>query len=354
MPFRGKIQCPVDAATRQWLDQRWAWLMKEFGRDCFRKRPLILPDPKFFPDPYTGTFEDVEALLFRVACYMEIDPGTIELKVYQETRLLDYGKHDGTAGLYHEENGKFQIWLETRKLDNPAALIATMAHELGHVHLLGHNRVSRDEEDHEPLTDLITVFFGMGVITANSVIHEDYWQSGHVAGWSIGRHGYLTMAMYGYAFALYARDREEENPAWARELRLDVRSAFKQAIRYLKQDEFLRAEEEQPKMPQGLALADKEKSSESDREEQLDDGKIYCTYCGTEGERVDEESIEDEVTPKLGVCADCQESMAESDAEPVEEPEIVQKTQRVLRNILLTTMVIVGIYIVMAIFGKVF
>jgi hypothetical protein len=354
MAFRGKIQCPVDASTRQWIDQRWAWLMREFGCEGFRKRPLILPDPKFFPDSYTGTFEDVEALLFRVACYMEIDPERIELKFYQETRLTDVGEHHGTAGLYHEENGRFQIWLETRKLANPAALIATMAHELGHVHLLGHGRVSHDEEDHEPLTDLITVFFGMGVITANSVIHEDYWQAGHFTGWSMGRHGYLTMAMYGYAFALYARDRDEENPTWTRELRLDVRSAFKQATRYLKQDEFLRADEEVPAKPQGLVLAGKEEPSEPREEGQADDGRAYCTYCGAEVEPIEAENAESEIGSKLGVCAECQESMAESDAEPYEEPKLMRKVQNLHRWVVVTLLVLLGISALLVFLGRLF
>lgn len=120
-------------------------------------------------------------------------------------------------------------------LDDPVALVGTMAHELGHVHLLGHGRVSEDAEDHEPLTDLLTVFFGMGVFTANSVIRENYWSAGQVSGWSMGRRGYLGMHQYGYAFARFARARSEDGSDWSRELRLDVRTAFRDAMRFLAQ-----------------------------------------------------------------------------------------------------------------------
>jgi hypothetical protein len=104
---------------------------------------------------------------------------------------------------------------------------------LAHVHLLGHGRITDEAEDHEPLTDLLTVFLGMGVFTANSVIREKYWHAGQWSGWSMGRRGYLSMPMYGYAFALFARARGEDGSAWARELRLDVRSAFEQALRFV-------------------------------------------------------------------------------------------------------------------------
>ena len=47
------------------------------------------------------------------------------------------------------------------------------------------------------------------------------------------RQGYLSMPEYGYALALLARCRNEDNPPWAKLLRPDVRSAFKQACRFL-------------------------------------------------------------------------------------------------------------------------
>jgi hypothetical protein len=45
------------------------------------------------------------------------------------------------------------------------------------------------------------------------------------------------MREFGYALALFARRRGEENPAWLRELRLDVRSACRQTLRFLDHEE---------------------------------------------------------------------------------------------------------------------
>jgi hypothetical protein len=109
-----------------------------------------------------------------------------------------------------------------------------MAHELGHVHLLGHQRISPEDPDHEPLTDLLTVFFGLGVFSANSVIREHYWHAGQVSGWKIGRQGYLSMPVYGYALARFASSRREDGSGWSNRLRPDVRSAFKKSMRFLK------------------------------------------------------------------------------------------------------------------------
>jgi hypothetical protein len=235
--LRSKPGCPVDPATREWVDTRWAWLEGQFGLERLRKARVVLPRPEFFPDPFHGAEEDARRMLDRACGYMDIDPATVELSLYEDRNpVYEGGWRHGTAGLYHPDGGKFRIWVEVANLADPLALVGTMAHELGHVHLLGHGRISDEAVDHEPLTDLLTVYFGMGIFTANSVIREHYWHAGQVSGWSMGRRGYLGMPVYGYAFARFARARGEYGEEWVRELRLDVRSAFKQAMRFLAEE----------------------------------------------------------------------------------------------------------------------
>lgn len=235
--FRSKPECPVDPATRQWIDDRWDWLQRQFGTERLRNGRVILPRAEFFPEAFDGTHEGARRMLDRVCGYMDIEPGAVELSLYEDRNPAYEGEwRRGTAGLYHAEADRFRIWVEVGNLNDPLAMAGTMAHELGHVHLLGHGRISAEEEDHELLTDLLTVYFGMGVFTANSVIRENYWHAGPVSGWSMGRRGYLGMPAYGYAFARFARARSETGAEWMRELRLDVRSAFKQAMRFLAEE----------------------------------------------------------------------------------------------------------------------
>ncbi len=235
--FRSKPECPVDPATRQWIDDRWAWLEGQFGPERLRNGRVILPRPEFFPDPFHGSEEDAMQMFDRVCSYMDIDPAIVTLSFYQDRNPVYNGKWpDRTSGLYSPDGTKFRIWVEVANLDDPLAMVATMSHELGHVHLLGHGRISEEAEDHELLTDLLTVYFGMGIFTANSVIREHYWHAGQVSGWSIGRRGYLGMPAYGYAFARFAQARSDDCAAWVRELRLDVQSAFKQATRFLAEE----------------------------------------------------------------------------------------------------------------------
>lgn len=62
---------------------------------------------------------------------------------------------------------------------------------------------------------------------------EHSWTDGQWSGWKMRRRGYPGMPVYGYAWARFARARNEDGAAKSRELRIDVRSAFHQAMKFL-------------------------------------------------------------------------------------------------------------------------
>jgi len=241
--FRSNATCPVDPEAQGWVDDRFRWLEAEFGRERLLTGRVVLPTEEFFPDPYEGRPEDAQAMLERVAGYMGVDPRRLELVLFanqQGVPQVGPGPLDtsGPAGLYMgaqwaETPGRTRIGVEVGQLADPQALVATLAHEIGHELLLGQERVSADQADHEPLTDLLTVFFGMGVFTGNSTLQDRGWSDGMWAGWQTRRLGYLDQRMFGYAMAKYAWARGERNPAWIGHVRPDVRAPMKQGLKFL-------------------------------------------------------------------------------------------------------------------------
>ncbi len=227
-------ECPVDDKTRAWIDNRWAWLVTEFGAERLRSEPVILPTPEFFPDAFSWKPEDVDVMLKRICGYMDVPTQNVRLSFYEDDNPV-HGESGRTtaAGLYYQEGEVFNISVAVATVKDPLALAATLFHEVGHIHLLGHGRISQDAEDHEPLTDLLTVFFGAGVISANARIRERSGQDGLMAYWSMSKQGYLDFSAYGYALALFAQAREEARPTWSNHLRPDVRSEFTKALRFL-------------------------------------------------------------------------------------------------------------------------
>jgi len=79
------------------------------------------------------------------------------------------------------------------------------------------------------LTDLTTIVFGLGIFNANAAFQTtagfDSW------GWS--KSGYLSQMEWGYALALFAYIREEEEPAWIEFLTRNVKSDFRQSLKFI-------------------------------------------------------------------------------------------------------------------------
>lgn len=212
------------------------WLLEEFGSDAFRRVTVVLPTDEFFPDSYSADEDDARALVDRVCEYMSVNPDLIELEFFEDERkqaqkdfVYAEGSSGGPVGHYQKRRNKFVVSLESSQLTDPMSLVATIAHELGHVRLLGEGRVHGAFEDHEPMTDLLTVFFGLGIFTANSAFTFD----AHSQGWQAQTRGYLNEEMFGYALALFALMRGERNPAWSRYLQGSVSTYFKNGLKYL-------------------------------------------------------------------------------------------------------------------------
>ena len=213
-------------------------MVEQFGRERLISAKTILPTKEFYPATYKPNDENLEKLLDLTCGYMDVGRDRVELFVYEDEEVRHPGIwEDAKAGLYaagdHPET--VRVGVESSLLDDPVALVATMAHELALVHLLGEGRIPADTEDREPLADLLTIFLGMGIFGANAVVHESTWAAGHWAGWTVGRRGYLTMPMYGYTFALVAWARREPYPSWAKHVRLDVRTAMEEGYRFLRE-----------------------------------------------------------------------------------------------------------------------
>jgi len=242
--FWSKPQLTVSPEEQQWIEASFAWFLTQFGQDYFLKRRTILPTATFFPDKYHGTEACVLQVVRRTCQYMDVPPDSVEVGFFEEgtERLSDRTLHpqgeyrSGAAGLYlHDQEAvaKARIAIHAGQLKRPMALVATIAHELGHVILLGGGRISRENKSHEPLTDLLTVFMGLGIFNANAAFQFNQWQDHSHQGWQVSRQGYMSEEMFGYALAGYCWLRNERPPGWTDLLAMNVRHYFKRSLAYL-------------------------------------------------------------------------------------------------------------------------
>jgi hypothetical protein len=231
--------CPCDPVAKYWIEDRLRWLSKQFGLHVLLERPIVLPTPEFFPDPWDGSTKAARHLFNRVCGYMDVDPDSVELKFFHDSapRSLQTLDHllGVTAGTWSSSENGWQtgmVRIERGGLDRPADLIGIMAHELAHQRLLGEGRYDAEEYDNELLTDLTAIFHGFGVFLANNPRKS----TGALRNWpgtKLRRPEYISEPMAGYAMAHIAWFRDEERPAWSKHLRWAPRGVFKQGLNYL-------------------------------------------------------------------------------------------------------------------------
>lgn len=234
---------PLNYELRKYFEANFLWLNGEFPEPKVEDRKILIPNERDFPFAWKSTEENAFQVLEIVSRQMDLDHNQIEMAFYDTgVRSVSFGiskiflnsdpEHPEPAGLYHRDSpeGKHHISIDRALLKRPDSLVATIAHELAHIKLLGENRI---ETNDEMLTDLTTVFFGLGIFNANSAFYFHKTTNE----WSYGWAGYLKIEEWAYALALLAFIRYEDNPEWAGYLSKTVRGDFEKSLRYMKDNE---------------------------------------------------------------------------------------------------------------------
>ncbi|SEN89726.1 hypothetical protein SAMN04488505_11475 [Chitinophaga rupis] len=241
-----KVECPVPEDARVWLEETFQWLLSEFDKEMIMHRKVLRPIPADFPITFTQTEKDAHALLKIVAAQMAVNPDQIELFFYDQ-QLKEYGgsglrlfsqQSPGekyASGKYYGKNeySQYQIAIELSELKDAGGLVATLAHEIAHIKLLGEERMKFNDEH---LTELIPVIYGLGIFNANTAFR---FYATHDS-WGYKRQGYLSQQMWGYALALFAHIRKERDPEWVKYLTTNVRADFKKGFKFLEGNSGLR------------------------------------------------------------------------------------------------------------------
>lgn len=238
MFWKRKPKCPVTPEDREWIDHKLDWIDQHIVQ--LQQQPTILPTKEFFDLEFTGTEEDADFILLQLGKYFKVDTSRIILDFYiqkaqgSEKGMMIKNEDGGAAGLYIQQKGKFQIMIEMQQLNNPASLIATIAHELSHYVLIGQKGIYLPGEENEWLTDLLAIAYGFGVFLGNTKFTFQQWQSGDGwGGWSSSATGYLPQQVIAYALASIEFRKGNESPMWINFLKDSFKSDFRKSMLFL-------------------------------------------------------------------------------------------------------------------------
>ncbi len=230
---------PLDKELRKYFENNLLWFIQEFPDPKIEERKILVPVEQDFPILWDKS-QNVAFETLKIICLnMRIDYNEVELDFFDngikeinmgyETLFVESDPSiPEAAGIYHPEkiNDRYHISIDATLLENPDKLIATIAHELAHVKLLGEKELDQNDE---MLTDFATVFFGLGIFNANT----SFQFKTQTDRWVASSMGYLKVEEWAYALALFAFKRNEIEPDWKQYLNLTIKKEFEKCLKYL-------------------------------------------------------------------------------------------------------------------------
>lgn len=242
-------RCPVDSATEMWIESSMHWFVGEFGARQL-SRDVVTPTAQFLPADYRATPAQIEAMVQATCLRMEVKREFVDVRLFDGSEQKQQAARSGnkrTVGHFRMESGKAVIGLDLSEAADPVLLLAILVHEMCHVRLLAEKRIKPDRPDHERLTDLLTVYFGYGILSTNAAMRFDRrsgpWivpqgqfddltlNAARRGGYN--RLGYLTSQEFGYALSCYSWLRRDATPGWHNFVTPGPLVAMRQGLAYL-------------------------------------------------------------------------------------------------------------------------
>jgi len=242
-PFGTKL--PIDQDELDFQLASFKWLIDQFGP--VGDRPLILPNPDFFPLTETAVNPAVRELFERVRGYAGMADWPCRLEAGDSDHPLAGGASIGLGmsvsgsapcGTFRVEEGPAGragvITYNPDMARDRAGLAATFAHEFGHYLMATAAADPPGGWDlHELHTDLAACYMGFGVLLANNAKSFETFGTGRATGWRSSIKGYLSEQALVTATCIFQRLAGREPAEAAPWLESHLRSVLKNADRAL-------------------------------------------------------------------------------------------------------------------------
>jgi tetratricopeptide (TPR) repeat protein len=232
---RKSINHSVTVEDKNWIEINLVWMLENFGIDHLVNSPFILPTYQSFPFKNLHNESEFQELFIKICSIWGIDPNQTIVKFFDDTKEKEWStwvyteNQKSVAGLFNQiyttDEKRFKVQLAKSNLENPELTINVLAHELGHVKLIGSNLVHPSDPDMEALTDLTTIYFGFGIFLANtSITNNNNW---------LTKTGYLQSQIISYTNALLCYITEKDYSVYTPYLNYNTKELFTKDFEYL-------------------------------------------------------------------------------------------------------------------------
>lgn len=235
----------LDETAVQWMFDCYEWAFRNLDAKVFyNETSLILPNNEYFPGQGNSPLDKSELILSQVMQHagMRHWPVTlVDEETYTESsfvsqapRLTAQGSVRGTSALQPEintpENALYVLY-QPDLLRNPQALIANYAQMLANY--LGYTVTEPPPggvENWPPLTEMIAIFMGFGLMYANTAGNVRVNSCGSCQGPAAERVNYLSQYDAAYALAIFVKLKNIDINAVKPFLKKTLHTFFKKAL----------------------------------------------------------------------------------------------------------------------------
>jgi hypothetical protein len=165
-------------AERDWIIEELGELARRTGWEPLVCAPLLLPEPRFFPDRWSPDADGVCCLARRLQRYAGLDDLGVDIEWMERHGepprrgvAPSSVRHEGAAVYFAgivDDVCVFEVDVE--QLQDGLGVTAALAHEVAHAFRARFGLAITDAarvDEEERLTDLTTIYLGAGVITTN-------------------------------------------------------------------------------------------------------------------------------------------------------------------------------------------
>jgi zinc-ribbon domain len=205
----------VGAEASGWILLAFRWALEQFGSDVFYQHTiLVTPTHDHFPDQAGDPHQKALLAFQRVQKFMGIEHWPCKLVAQQPGvnpvvdpfTVMENAPQSpgGTFSVRGVEEPQVVITYNPATVQRPQALVAILAHELAHY--LGRTAQCPPpggEKNWEYATDLLAVFSGFGLFSANSACDFHQFRGYNNQGWSSRTLGYLSEFEFAYCLAVF-------------------------------------------------------------------------------------------------------------------------------------------------------
>jgi hypothetical protein len=197
-----------------------AKLIRQRGVETFVSAPILLAEPRFFPDAVQARATGAAMLLRRLLAYAGLEPKRLDIELFgDEDRGRVVGDEEGrdhvAAWFMDIDDGVYRFGVREAELRDEQGLIGTLGHEVAHAYRYHHRLVVPNSSIEEQLTDLTTVYLGFGAFTLESSYQfktGHYGPTGEQLAYEWQTRGYLRPGQLAYLLGaqLAARGAREQ------------------------------------------------------------------------------------------------------------------------------------------------